>query len=880
MYESTQDPLEQPKRFDFEDLTLWQALVLFIYRPVRVSREIWRVIAERDTPSLADEPSVDEVFEEGEPVGVTPDGLPAPTPTWLERPTRRQRMRWLNREEGGMAAVLLLAIIFAILGTSTLRDSALDPLLKAQKELGDAPFWLVLSALTYLLGVGGYSLSRRRYTTPSTEQPIDDRLIEEEEEDGTARPDLLEGFIGWIERYMFRIGLVPVAIIFSLLTYRNNIATDVSGNITGIVFTELGFASWVISIALWYIIFAVDLNGLFRRITGRGEPIEWHMPSFRWRWTHLALLILMLIAGYFRLTNLDGVPPDMTSDHIEKLIDAVKVDNGIYAVFFENNGGREAFQMYVVAAIADWMGVGFNFRALKYATVIEGMLTIFLSFWVAKALIGRETEERDQLGNWVGLAMAGLLAVSAWHTMLSRLGLRIVLTPLTALLIMYFLVRALRYNRRIDFVNLGLVLGLGTYFYQANRMLPLVVVAAVGFAILFGTRLRWAKIWRYGVNLLFAGVLAMVVYIPMYRYSEEFPREFWSRTYGRLFGERNFDCLNVETGRLEFCPPTFTEAFELLRERNYGPDGTLTGFQALRRNYWDAVISYMWQGDGQWITNGGGRPALDGWTAGLYMLGLWAWLVLMLQRRDVSLIVLPVGIFIMLLPSALAIAPGLNENPSFTRTSGTVPMVFWVAALPLGWVAYHIVRAGYERTTAYMVSIALLGVVIYNASLPNFETYFEVYRVGYSNGWRPYAKIAAPMAEFVEGRGSYGNAFYVNWPHWLDHRILGSSAGDLAWPNGLVQVQDVYQQILINEGTAHQYDPDKPLLFYVNKNDTASLQYLETNFPGGQARYIAIDGIQDFYVYEAPAGWGWLATRLATESARLGCIINCVPGPN
>lgn len=877
MYESTQDPVEQPKRFNFEDLTLWQALVLFIYRPVRVSREIWRVIAEPDIPNATDQRATDEVFEGDESDGVYSDEYVPSAPAWIERPTQQQRVRWLNREEGGMALVLLLSILFAVLGASTLRDSALDPLLKDQKELSDAPFWLGLSALTYLLGVGAYSMTRRRQAIPALEQAADDRIPEDEASESV---DLLEGFVGWIERHMFRIGLVPVAIIFSLLTYRNNIATDVSGNITGIVFTELGFASWVIGIALWYIIFAVDLNGLFQRITGRGEPIEWHLPSIRWRWTHLVLLALMLVAGYFRLTNLDGVPPDMTSDHIEKLIDAVKVDNGIYAVFFENNGGREAFQMYVVAAIADWTGVGFNFRALKYATVIEGMLTIFLSFWVAKALIGRETEERDQLGNWVGLAMAGLLAVSAWHTMLSRLGLRIVLTPLTALLIMYFLVRAIRYNRRIDFVNLGLVLGLGTYFYQANRMLPLVVVGAVAVAMLFGTRLRLAKIWRYSVNLLFAGVLAMVVYIPMYRYSEEFPSEFWSRTYGRMFGDQSFDCLNVETGRLEFCPPTIPEAFDLLREHRYGPDGTLTGFQALRRNYWNAIISYMWEGDGQWITNGGGRPALDEWTSGLYMLGLLAWLVLMLQRRDISLIVLPVGIFIMLLPSALAIAPGLNENPSFTRTSGTVPMVFWVAALPLGWLAYHVVRAGYERTASYAASIALLSAVIYNAALPNFETYFDVYRVGYANAWRPYAQIAAPMQEFVGGRGSYGNAFYVNWPHWLDHRILGSSAGDLAWPNGLVQVQDVYQQILVNEGTIHQYNPDQPLLFYVNKNDTASMQYLEANFPGGQTRYVAIDGIQDFYVYEAPAGWGWLAARLATESARLGCIINCVPGPN
>ena len=57
--------------------------------------------------------------------------------------------------------------------------------------------------------------------------------------------------------------------------------------------------------------------------------------------------------------------------------------------------------------------------------------------------------------------------------MLSRLGLRIVLTPLTTALVIGFLARAMRQNRMRDYMALGFVLGAGIYFYQANRMLPL-----------------------------------------------------------------------------------------------------------------------------------------------------------------------------------------------------------------------------------------------------------------------------------------------------------------------------------------------------------------------------------------------------------------------
>ena len=49
----------------------------------------------------------------------------------------------------------------------------------------------------------------------------------------------------------------------------------------------------------------------------------------------------------------------------------------------------------------------------------------------------------------------------------------------TALLLI-FLIRAMRDNRRNDFIIAGLVLGFSLYVYQAARMLPLVVMIGWG----------------------------------------------------------------------------------------------------------------------------------------------------------------------------------------------------------------------------------------------------------------------------------------------------------------------------------------------------------------------------------------------------------------
>ena len=875
--------------FVFEDLTLAQALGLMIYRPLRVGRGIWRVMMDTNAkPNFAPKrkqplpPSAqqsDRVISAPEQHQRDDDWVHTNTEdTWLHK---ARRFLGVQFEPFGLTLLLIFATVFAVLAGSILRDAASDPTMRFEGDTGGAYFWLGLSFFMY----GGYAVARmQRWWKDKKQHVADDEIELLTVDDNNFRR---RGIFGWIEYYAFSLALIPVAVLMSYLGYARNVSTNPEGEITGIVFTTFGFTMWALAIAMWYIIFVIDFNRLYHIIVNQ-EWQDWKMPVMHWQWTHLVLIGILLLGGYFRLNQLDEIPPEMTSDHIEKLIDAVKVNNGVYAVFFENNGGREAFQMYTVAVIAERLDVGFNFRALKYATIIEGMLSILISFWVVKAVIGRENKEQERLGNWMGLLTAAFLAMSYWHVMLSRLGLRIVLTPLTVMLVTYFLVRGLRYGRRVDFVNMGVVLGLGTYFYQANRTLPLVVVAAVGLTmlvVLVRNTIAWRRdepqryaFWKYPVYLTMAGIVAIVAYLPMYHYSETFDREFWNRAYGRIFGENQFDCLD-EYGRIDFCRPSYPDMMKMLREERYGPAGDLTGWQAFSQNYENAFISYMYEGDGQWITNANGYPALDGQTAGLYMIGFLMWIGLAIARRDVALMVVPLGIFLLIIPSALTIAPGLDENPSFTRMSGTAPYAFMLAALPLGLIAVQSMKIGRFAPLYGLTMFIIFSMMLNGVAERNFDVYFEDYRVGYERSWRPYSEIAAPLAEFTSSGNGFGNAFYVNSPHWLDHRVLGSVAGDLSWPNGLFEAPDVYGKILQNQNTPYAYNPEQPLLFYIHPTDTDDIEWLQETFPGGTLQEVVIPNDVDFYVYEAPPGYEWLAAGITAETTRLGCIINCLPGP-
>jgi hypothetical protein len=96
----------------------------------------------------------------------------------------------------------------------------------------------------------------------------------------------------------------------------------------------------------------------------------------------------------------------------------------------------------------------------------------------------------------------------------------------------------------------------------------------------------------------------------------------------------------------------------------------------------------------------------------------------------------------------------------------------------------------------------------------------------------------------------------IAWPHWLDHRILGTAAGDIHWPNGLVNREDLFAYLLLNADSPYAYDPDKPLFFMYNLSDAETEDWLHEVFPDGQDRIETVTGRPelDFKVFIAPPG--------------------------
>jgi hypothetical protein len=771
--------------------------------------------------------------------------------------TQVQRGLWLAR---------LVPLAFILRGVWLWMDASDEPLRSAKDVdliLGLARegfLWVALGLLAWWgLSVAAWALRRRERQARQRAilEEVRAELAEDfgqasaDEDEGPQRPaapPLNDGFADEALPWYMRIHPARVFLFIGALILVGLTWIGTSGN----SFTTPTFYIWLGSIGC--------VVAAFAPLSWRPSLATWRRAwakQGRWRVARgvlLAFVLILLLGGIFRFTNLNGNPadgtahpPEMTSDHVEKLLDSGRVRDGARNIFFANNGGREPIHMYVMAIFSSLPGQGINHETLKLLAVIESMLSLPVFFWLGLVVMG----QRDRRwGVLLGLLLMALFAVSYWHVTVTRLALRIVMMPAVSALLLIFLIRAIRHQRRGDFIAAGLVLGFSLYTYQAARMLPVVVLVGLALAFFsYRTARERIRLVGHGVALV---IVSAVVFVPLFHYSVENPEQFWRRTAGRLLGD------DVITERM--ADGRIMERIATLEER-------VTAFTqnipTLLNNLRNALLMFHWKGDVGWINGVPNYPALDPLTGALLLLSLVAWGGYALRQRDVALWLIPLSGLVMLLPSALSIAFPL-ENPSFTRTSGAMPMVLLMAALPLGLMVERL-RLVVQR--GQWAALALVSLILLGAYSANSRLYFVEYYNAYSISSLPYSDPGRVLRGFAESDGAYGNAFMIAFPFWWDHRAVGLAAGlETIWPNGvydylsgdsLTRAVD-YVPHFMRDAFARtdrfRLNPDRDLLFFYARDDGETRQQLREWFP--QGREMAIQPYQrgdDYWVFRAPA---------------------------
>lgn len=536
--------------------------------------------------------------------------------------------------------------------------------------------------------------------------------------------------------------------------------------------------------------------------------IEWLIKAIQWleksewqvritRWTVLFFLT-MLVLLFFRFYRLAEVPPEMVSDHAEKLLDVADVLDGKWHIFYPRNTGREAFQMFLTAAMAKLFGTGLSFMSLKLGTTIAGVLTLVYLY-----LLGKEIANRR-----VGLFAMFLAGVSYWLNVITRVGLRFSLYPLFAAPTLYYLIRGLRQPNAKDFILCGLFLGLGLHGYSPFRLVPFVVLAAVGLALLHRTTQQSRRAMIIG--LMIAGIVSIIIFLPLLRYALQNPEIFFYRGLTRL--------TDVEK-------PLDQPALEIFFS-----------------NLWKALIMFFWNNGSVWVVSIPGRPALSVVSAALLFIGGSLVLVRYLRRFEWLDLFLLVSIPLLLLPSVLSLAFP-DENPILNRTSGAIVPVFILAALGLEALIRpfeNAFRRGWQRSLGWLLALCVLGLGL----LQDYDLVFRQYYTQYAQSAWNTSQMGKIIHEFATTIGTPDTAWVVAYPHWVDTRLVGMNAGfplkDYAiWPDQL-------EETLAFEG---------PKLFIVKPEDTAGLEALQRLYPWGtwQEQLSPWEG-KIFYVYFVPPG--------------------------
>jgi hypothetical protein len=520
--------------------------------------------------------------------------------------------------------------------------------------------------------------------------------------------------------------------------------------------------------------------------------LPWKLSISAWT---LIILGAVIFVVFFRTYRVEQVPPEMVSDHAEKLLDVWDVLHGQTSIFFPRNTGREAIQMYLTAGIIKLFHTGYTYLSLKIGTILAGLLTLPYLY-----LLGKEFGNKR-----VGLFALLFAGMAYWPNVISRAGLRFPLYPLFVAPTLYYLIRGLRTSSRNDFLLAGLFLGIGLHGYTPIRILPLVILVIIGVYLLHpqakGKRLQTVS------GLLVLVLISLIIFLPLLRFAIEYPSLFDLRAFSRLWTtERPLP----------------------------GP-----ALMIFLQNLWNASTMYFWS-DGQiWVHSVTNHPALDVISAALYFLGVVLLLVRYIRQRTWQDLILLLSVPLLMLPSILSLAFP-DENPALNRLAGAIIPVFLIVAVSLDGLMSAIEKRVPSKT-GLTFSWGLATILILFSALGNYDLVFNQYRRAYElSSWNT-SEMGQVVHDFGAMYGSTETAYVLPYAYWVDTRLVGMNAGDPARDYAIPPEQ-----------VAATLSDPRPKMFLIYPEDTPDLDLLRQLFPQGFLSMFKSKVGKDFYIFMVP----------------------------
>jgi len=455
------------------------------------------------------------------------------------------------------------------------------------------------------------------------------------------------------------------------------------------------------------------------------------------------IVLVLLVALFFRTYNLDRVPPGLDGDEMFNGWDALRVREGNLEVYFAANFGREALLIYLIALTTHLLGMGA--WAMRLASVLCGMAGLTFTWLLARRLFNFR----------VAILATALMSVSLWPVFLSRIALRAGLLPACQAIVVYALWRALDDRGYRWAVVAGLFTGLSLYTYTAGRVFPAVLLLWLLMILIVGrvSPAGGRRLLRTsGKRLALAGLVAGLVVLPLGLYALQHPDIFNQRV-----SELNLELNQLRAGNLE--------------------------------PFWFSVKATLGMftraGDREWRYNLSGRPVFDKVTGLFFCLGL---VVSLFRLRRPAYLLLLIWLPIMLAPTTLSVG-----TPSFLRAAGALTPIYLMPAIGADFICERISRYvsrftfHVSRITSYALPITFfVGLVFIGAD--TWHDYFDEWpRHPYVN--HIYEADLAATARYLNGYTPAGTPVWVssNFPSDLSRMLLSlqtTYTGPVRWFDG------------------------------------------------------------------------------------------------
>lgn len=434
----------------------------------------------------------------------------------------------------------------------------------------------------------------------------------------------------------------------------------------------------------------------------------------------IAIALLLVIGGFLRLWDLAQIPCGLFPDQASHGLDAVLLSHGLVLPVY---GGDEGLFVYFVAIVQFFFGTGIWQVILTSALI--GTATVASTYLAIKSLFSRK----------LAFVTAFILAVSSWHIALSRDGFRAILVPLLITLFIWIVTKAVQAKsdkQKLWLYPLATALfALGFYTYYAYVIFAF-VLTIIGLVIGITRRQFIVRNLLKHKKIVFLSLLAFVLVIaPIALYVMLFPQEYFSRV-----------------GQVSI----FAQSHNLSDR-----------ISVLYQNVKATFVGALTTGDLNWRHNASGSPFLPLILTPFFVVGL----VVALYRRGKYW----VGLLVMLAMCAPAVMTNDGLPPHGLRLIGTIPFLFFFAALPLTWLLD--LKTSIGKWLGRMVVAAVLLII----SWQGYQNYFgqAPYQAHYYYDYRcdltsltDYLK-KEPNYYVIADDFSFDTIKYLMLPHTVTH---------------------------------------------------------------------------------------------------------------